>query len=112
MTISEETPKVVIPASAKKPQDHKKSAAQIEAEKIETIEVTWRGHTFTVATDVEEWSVDLTEALEAGKAAAMLAGLLGPKQYQEFKSTRPKNRDLTDLSEVLAKALGFTSVGE
>ena len=56
--------------------------------------------------------VDLTEALEEGKSAAMIRGLLGPKQYQEFKSTNPKNRDLTDLSEVLAKAFGFTSVGE
>lgn len=112
MTTSEETPKVVIPAGAKKPQDHKKPAAQLEAEKIETVDVTWRGHTFTLATAVDDWSVDLTEALEEGKSAAMIRGILGPKQYQEFKSTNPKNRDLADLGGVLAKALGFTSVGE
>lgn len=107
-----ESQKVVIPPNAKKPQDHKKSAAQIEAEKIETVEITWRGHIFTVAINMEDWSVDLTEAVEEGKAAAMIRGILGPVQYQKFKSTNPKNRDLDELGGILAKALGFTTVGE
>lgn len=107
-----ETPKVVIPAGVKKPQDHKKPAAQIEAEGAPTIDITWQGHTFTIDADTDNWLVEVTQAYEDGKGASMIRGVLGPKQYAEFMATRPRNKQLNELGEIIAKALGLTSAGE
>lgn len=106
---------IEIPADVKQPQDRqpkRKSAAQLETEKIKAIEITWRDRTFTIAADMDDWPVEVTEAMEDGKAVAIVRGLLGPKQWLEFKATRPRNHDLNELSEVLAKALGFNDTGE
>lgn len=88
-----------------------KPAAQLEAEGVTTVDVEWRGHTFTADADAEGWTVETTLAFEEGKAASIIRELLGPVQWAEFMSTKPKNRDLKDLSSVLADALGLSSSG-
>lgn len=80
--------------------------------KNEPAVVEWRGHTFTIPRDYSEWSVDLLESLEEGKSAGIVRGALGPNQWRTFKATNPHTPDLAELSDVIAKAMGFGSTGE
>lgn len=89
------------------PQDHKKSAAQIEAEGVKTVDVQWRGHTFTVPAEAEDWPVEVTLAFEEGKAASGVRGMLGTEQWAELMKTNPRNKDLGDLFTAIAKDLGL-----
>ena len=96
-----------IPKGAAVPSDHLKSAAQIEAEGIATVDVVWREHTFTVTADPDDWTVETTLAFEEGKAASGVRLILGPDQWAELLKDKPRNKDLGDLFESIAKALGL-----
>lgn len=98
-----------IPAGATKPQDHKKSSAQIEAEGIETVTVTWRDQEFILPATIEDCPVEVAEAFEDGKGARAVAGILGADRYAAFKKkNKPTVRDLNDLARVIAEAMGMT----
>lgn len=101
-----------IPKGATVPSDHLKSAAQIEAEGIAEIEVQWRTLTFTVAAEADDWSVETTLAFEEGKAASGVRGILGPEQWGELMETNPRNRDLGELFDAIAAALGLDTSGK
>ena len=96
-----------IPKGATVPADHQKSAAQIEAEGIPTIDVTWRGHTFTVMSDSDDYSTPMVMAFELGQNVRGVGLLLGPKQNEEFLKAAPTKRDVTDFLEVMGEALGL-----
>jgi hypothetical protein len=96
-----------IPAGAKKPDDHKKSAAQIEAEGIAMLDVEWRGLTFTLPSDPDDWSVQAISAAEKGQSFTSLELILGPKQWADFMKTKPTRRDGLDLNAAFTKALGM-----
>lgn len=87
-----------------------------EARKVEAksglAEVEWRGHKFTISTEYDDWSVDFTESLEEGKSVGVVRGALGPRQWRVIRGMNLKNRDLGELANVIARALGFESTGE
>ena len=101
-----------IPKGAKAPTDHLKSAAQIEAEGIPMSEVVWRDHTFRVLSELEDWTVATTLAFEEGKATIGVRGILGPIQWAELMKTKPLVKDLTELFDAIAKAIGLNTAGE
>jgi len=96
-----------IPKGATVPADHQKPAAQLEAEGVETAEVTWRGHTFTVATDPDDYPIAVVMAFERGQNLTGLEILLGAKTWGELTKTMKTKRDATNLLEVMGEALGF-----
>ena len=96
-----------IPKGATVPTDHKKPAAQLEAEGAETTEVTWRGHTFTVATDPDDYPISVVMAFERSQNLTGLEILLGAKQWADLAKTMKTKRDATNLLEVMGEALGF-----
>jgi hypothetical protein len=96
-----------IPPGVKMPDDHKKPAAQLEAEGIAMTDVHWREHVFTVPADVEDFSVEAILLAEGGQAFKSLALILGPKQWAEFMKTKPTRRDGRDLNDAISKALGM-----
>jgi len=101
----------VIPEGVKLPADHK-SPAQAEAEGATTVDVAWRGLTFAVASDPDDWDVATLLAFEEGKAASGVRSLLGKKQWAKLVQTKPKTRDLGDLFGTIATALGLDAAGE
>lgn len=101
-----------IPPGAKVPDDHKKSAEQIEAEGGEKITVHWRDFEFEVAADADDWDARTTLAFEQGRAVTGVQGVLGREQFNELMATNPKNRDVGDLFQTIAKAIGLESAGE
>ena len=98
-----------IPKGATVPEDHKKSAAQTEAEGIETIDVEWRGLSFTVPADADDYPLEAVMAFERGENFAALEMILGPKSWAEFVRTKPLKRDAVDLFAALNDALGLDS---
>ena len=96
-----------IPKGATVPEDHKKSAVQLEAEKSETAEVTWREHTFTVVSDPDDYPVEAVMAFESGRNFTGLEIILGAKQWAEFMKTKPRKRDGVELFEAIGEALGL-----
>lgn len=86
-------------------------AREAEAKKEPAI-VEWRGHRFEIPLDYDEWSVDLLESLEEGKAVGIVRGSLGPEQWTTCKRMNLKKRDLDELTEEIVKAMGLKSAGE
>lgn len=86
--------------------------ARKDEAKSSTAKVEWRGHTFEVSREYDDWSVDLLESLEEGKAVGIVRGALGPQQWRTVSGLNLKVRDLGELSEAIAKAMGFGSAGE
>lgn len=74
--------------------------------------VPFRGHEFTVSTEYDDWSVDFLESLEEGKSVGIVRGALGPNQWRTVRSLDLKVRDLTELADLIAQAMGFGSTGE
>lgn len=108
---------------AAQPAKRTAAAAEAEAQAVDELDgeivdgsglipISWRGHTFTVPASSDDWDVEVTEAFEGGKAATAIRGLLGEDQWEEFMTERPKNRDLAEMFEQIAEALGFESAGE
>lgn len=88
-----------------------KPAVQAEAEGDATAVVKWRGHEFTVALDADDWPVELLVAFEDGRVAAAVRAALGPAQWSTFMRTKPRTRDLSELYDALATALGLDDSG-
>jgi hypothetical protein len=87
------------------------NARESEAkDKAATVE--FRGHTFEVSREYDDMSIDFLESLEEGKTVGIVRGALGPAQWRVVKSLDLKVRDLNELSDAIAKAMGFGSPGE
>jgi hypothetical protein len=96
-----------IPPGATRPEDHKKSAAQVEAEGGEKITVSWRDFEFVIDADADDWSARTTLAFEQGRAVTGVQGILGPKQFGELMKSNPKNKDVGELFQLIAKTIGL-----
>lgn len=87
-------------------EDVKKSEAQGQPAKVE-----FRGQTFEVPREYDDWSVDLLESIEEGKSVGIVRGALGPRQWDVVRSMNLKVRDLNELAESITTALGFGNPG-
>jgi hypothetical protein len=96
-------------ATTEKP---KKPAVQIEAEAIATTTIKWKNFEFTIESDSENLDVDVVEAMEEGKVVAAVRAILGPKQWFEFKKTKPRMSDIGEISDIIAEVYGFANQGE
>lgn len=79
-------------------------------EKTATVE--FRGETFEVSREYDDWSVDFLEALEDGKSVGVVRGALGPVQWRTVRGMELKVSELRELSDLIAVAMGFGSAGE
>lgn len=110
-----------VPANAPRPQDRlpkqrkpkkrKKSAAEREAEGIETVEVEYDGEVYEIPADVQDWPVDVSEAFERGLAVTAIRGLLGRDQWAKVSAKKYRLRQLGEMYERLAEAGGFSDSG-
>lgn len=102
------------PAGVKEPTDRPKSAAQREAEAVDTITVEWEGMKFTVPSDPDEWDFwTVTQPLAANNIPLSLAGLLGPEQMMKLRLARPdiRNPEVRNLFNVINKAIADINTG-
>lgn len=84
--------------------------AEAHGETTATIE--FRGESFTINTEPDDYTVDFLESLEEGKSVGMIRGALGPAQWRTVKAMNLTARDLAPLSDKIAAAMGFGEVGE
>lgn len=71
--------------------------------------VEFRGQTFTVPTEHDDYTVDFLESLEDGKTIGIIRGALGPQQWYVVKSMNLTARELSPLVDGIAEAMGFTA---
>lgn len=83
--------------------------AEAHGEKTATVE--FRGNTFEVSREFDDFSVDFVESLEEGKTVGIVRGALGPAQWRTVKAMNLKMRDLSELADEIASALGFGDAG-
>jgi hypothetical protein len=86
-------------------------ARRTEAQGETTAEVEFRGHTFTVSREYDDFSIDFLESIEEGKTVGIVRGALGPNQWRTLKSLDLKARDLSELMGLLVDAMGFGDAG-
>lgn len=101
-----------IPARAPRPQDHKKSAAQREAEGDEYVVIEYEGEEFKILADQEEWPTVAVQAFSKQLMIDAIEHLLGPQQWARFITKFPKQRQFNDFGRVVAQEFGFGVVGE
>ena len=102
-----------IPKGATVPADHKKSAAQIEAEAEGggTAEITLGESVFTIPSDIEDVDAEFLKYAADGDAYRMVYALLDPKQALRMKALKPTIRDLNALAAQVAEIYGFETSG-
>lgn len=85
-----------------------KQTAQIaEATKAPAV-IEWQGVKYTIPTDADEVGVELYEAVND---LQILAALIGPDQFQKWRATNPRIKDLKAFGDMVAEASGFASMG-
>ena len=72
----------------------------------------FRGETFTVSRDRDEWTLDFLESIEEGKSVGIIRGALGSDQWRTVKGMNLTVKDAGELSDLIAKAMGFGDAGE
>ncbi|WP_306358851.1 MULTISPECIES: hypothetical protein [unclassified Nocardia] len=102
------------PAGAPVPQDYRaprKSAAQREAEGIETIVIDFRGSEFEVPASSDDWPTTAVQAATHRRHVDAIEQILGPKQWAIFLSRFPRKRDFDEFAELLAEEMGLGTAG-
>ena len=84
--------------------------AEARGETTATIE--FRGESFVVSTEPEDFTVEFVEALEDGKTIGMIRGALGPAQWREVKAMNLTVKELRPFADDIATAMGFGDAGE
>ena len=102
-----------IPANAPEPQDHKpkKSAPQREAEGITTIDIEYDGESYEIPSDPADWPITASEALENKLVISAVRLMLGPKQWQKVVRKNYRNRQFSEMFDLIAREGGFESAG-
>lgn len=89
-----------------------KKAAEAEVTG-DSLSVEWDGHTYEIPSSLDDCDIEVIEAIESGRSAAMVAGVFGAVQWRQLKArSRPKGRDLDVLCDLVADAYGFKGAGE
>ena len=69
----------------------------------------WRGESFTVPLEYDDFPVEFIEAVADGRPGPVQTrALLGPEQWQIVRRMNPKGRDLNELQEVIQGATGLS----
>jgi hypothetical protein len=72
----------------------------------------FRGETFTVSRNRDEWTLDFLESVEEGKSVGIIRGALGPDQWRSVRAMGLTVKDANELSDLIAQAMGFADTGE
>lgn len=93
-------------------KETQKSAAQNEAEGIETVAVEFGGQAYTIPASQDDFPMLFTEAILRGNPIDGLRVLLGGEQWVRYLGTNPTNKQFEEFSNVIAKAVGMDSLGK
>lgn len=103
------------PKGVREPQDRlpkKKTAAQREAERDETVTIEFHGMEFELLADQDEWPIVAVQAFANGKNIDGIEQLMGPVQWAKFVSRFPKRRHFSEFADIFSVEFGFKSPGE
>lgn len=84
----------------------KKQAVEAEATNTTVRDLEFKGKTYRVDTNADNWSLDTMLNYESGKSIGVISAMLGDVQWQKFLSTKPTNKDFAELAEAVFELLG------
>lgn len=90
-----------VPEGAKQPTDHKKSAAQREAEQPEEVTIQYGGREYTIPATFDLCDGSVLEMLDVNNESGAVKAVLGGKQAREFGETKPRIKDWRGLGQVI-----------
>ncbi|QDQ97983.1 hypothetical protein [Tomitella fengzijianii] len=98
---------------APRPADRRRPRPQVrrEAEGDDTVQIDYRGHTYTVPADQDDWSIDALEAFERNHVVAGVRELLGPEQWARFKARHNNRRAFRGFLDEVSDVFGFGDAG-
>lgn len=99
-----------IPATARKPRDRQKPAAQLEAENA-VHHLDWRGLDLTFPSDSDSWPLEVLEHIEAGEIIGGIRSVLGDEQWAQVRALKPTIGEAKELFNEFAKLAGFDTPG-
>lgn len=102
---------VAVPKGATVPEDHQKSAAQIEAEGIATLDITFGELTFAIPATVEKVDGEFLRHTADRDVYRMIEDVLSPKQFGAFRAQRPLVEDYRTVADQIAEAYGMGDSG-
>ncbi len=87
------------------------AAEALKAEATNTnVKVEFRGETYEIPGNAEEYDLEVMEAYEDGKLVSALRALLGEAQWSLLKTrTRPKLKDLNEIAATFLGTVGLSS---
>lgn len=85
---------------------------EAEAKDETTAPVEFRGQTFEVPRNYDDWTVDFLESIEEGKVIGIVRGALGPAQWRVVKGMNLTMKQLQPFADDIAAAMGFGKPGE
>lgn len=88
------------------------TAPEVEATGADTIDVAYKGITYTFPADIASYDGDLLDAIDDEKFSHALRSLLDAEQWAKFKATKPTVGDYGALLDAWADAAGHRSSGE
>lgn len=85
----------------------KTAVAAVVREANTDVTFSFEGHDYTVDIDGVR-DVEFLEAFEDGKMITAIRTLMGPKQWAEFKTSKPRitDEDLIDMANTMFEAVG------
>ncbi|MBF6326766.1 MULTISPECIES: hypothetical protein [Nocardia] len=102
------------PEGAPEPRDYqapRKTAAQREAQGVETATITYKGAEFDIPASVDDWPTLAVQAMSKNHHIDAIEHALGPVQWNRFVSQFPLKRNFDEFAELIAQELGFTKAG-
>ena len=97
-------------ATAPKPQDHLKPAAQREAEAAEELEFEHNGVTYTAPANLDR-TKGVARAIDNQRVTIALELLLSKEEFRKFLDTDPYDSEYAQMINAWAEAAGFTDLG-
>lgn len=85
---------------------------EAEAAGEQTATVEWRDLSFEIPRERGDWPLDAELALRADDPIAFAQAIMPAEAFETLRASKPKNRDVADLSGAIVQALGFKDTGE
>ncbi|WBQ03788.1 hypothetical protein [Kribbella sp. CA-293567] len=85
----------------------RKTTPRRTAAKAGTVTFEHNGTEYTID-PADKWSLDALEAFEDGKVVTACREILAPKQWADFKATKPGGPGLGEMLAAIAAAVGIS----
>lgn len=86
----------------------KETPVKNEALDVDTTVVRWSDRDWTIPASVDDWDMETLEAYETNRDLGFLRGVLGEKQFAEFRKAAPRVKQMKEFGAIIGDAMGMS----